>query len=63
MFKKIGVYLGSAAALALASVSSAYAAVDITGISDSIADVNTVGAAIISVLVAVAAFKYVRKAF
>lgn len=63
MFKKIGVYLGSAAVLAAASVSSAFAAVEVGGITDSIADVNTVGAAIISVLVAVAAFKYVRKAF
>lgn len=64
MFKKIGVYLGATAALALASFAlPGGASVDVTGITDSVSDVAVVGAAIIGVLVAVAAFKFIRKAF
>ena len=57
----------TAAALgALALVNNAHAAIDVTGvvteINDTVAPIGLIGAAVLLVVVAVAAFKWVRRA-
>lgn len=55
-----------AAATALALASNAHAAIDVTGvvteINDTVAPIGLIGAAVLLVVVAVAAFKWVRRA-
>lgn len=56
---------GGAVGLVAASMSSAYAALDVgvtTAISGAGTDASTMGAAVLVVLVGIAAFKYLRKA-
>lgn len=62
MLKNVKNKLAAGAALVAASVSSAFAEVDVTGITETVTDVTSIGAAIMGVLVAVAAIKYVRRA-
>jgi hypothetical protein len=62
MLKNLKPKLAAAAALGAASIGSAFAAVDTQAITDTVTDVTSVGAAVMGVLVAVAAVKYVRRA-
>lgn len=61
--KKIAGVASAVVVTSVLTVGSASAAVDVSPIVDSVADVITVGGAIISVLGAVAGVKYIRKAF
>lgn len=45
----------------MALASTAHAAIDVTPLDDTKADVALVGAAVFSVLVAIAGFRYVRR--
>lgn len=62
MLKNVKTKLAAAFALGAASISSAFAATDVQAINDTVEDVTAVGAAVMGVLVAVAAVKYVRRA-
>ena len=61
-FKKIAGVLSAVAVVSLASVSSAFASVEVGAITDTVTDVATIGTAIMGVLIAIAGIKYVRRA-
>jgi chromate transport protein ChrA len=60
--KKIAGVLSAVAVTSVLTVNSAFAAVDVTAITDTVTDVASVGAAVMGVLIAVAAVKYIRRA-
>ena len=62
MLKNLKTKSAAFVALSAVSISSAFAAVDTQKIDETVADVASVGAAIMGVLVAIAAIKYVRRA-
>ena len=65
MFKSIAKKVAVGSAFVLGGVLPAFAAVDAgvtTALSDAKADGGTVGAAVLVVIVAIAAFKYIRRA-
>jgi hypothetical protein len=60
--KKLGFKALATGAVLAASAGSAFADVDTKGLTDSVGDVGTIGAAVLAILVAAAGFKFVRKA-
>jgi hypothetical protein len=60
--KKIAGVMSAVAVTSVLTATSAFADVDTQAITDTVADVTSVGAAVMGVLVAVAAVKYVRRA-
>lgn len=60
--KKIAGVLTAVAVTSAVTASSAFAAIDVTELTNAGTDVATVGGAALGVLMAAAAFKYVRRA-
>lgn len=67
MLKRASLGVGSALVLCMAAVAPAHAAIDVTAvvteIGATVAPVGLIGAAVLLVIVAVKAFKWVRQAF
>lgn len=61
--KKIAGVVSAVAVTSVLTAGSAFAAIDVTPLNDSLTDVSSVGAAIMSIFVAIAGFKYIRKLF
>jgi hypothetical protein len=61
-FKKIAGVVVSVAAASVLTATSAFAAVDVTPISDLSTDVASIGAAVMGILIAIAGIKYIRRA-
>jgi hypothetical protein len=61
-FKKIAGVFSAVAVTSVLTAQSAFAAIDVAPITEAGTDVATVGAAAFAVIVAAAAFKYVRRA-
>ena len=66
MFKKAGLLTASGAAVMVATTVPAHAAIDVsdvlTGIGEVLSPINSIGAAVILVFVAVKAWKWIRMA-
>lgn len=60
--KKIAGVMSAVAVTSVLTATSAFAEVDVSGITETVSDVTSIGAAIMGVLVAIAAIKYVRRA-
>ena len=60
--KKIVGVVSAVAVTSVLTATSAFAQVDTQAITDTVADVTTIGAAIMGVLIAIAGIKYVRRA-
>ncbi|MDD5215380.1 MAG: major capsid protein [Methylococcales bacterium] len=60
--KKIAGVVSAVAVTSVLTVSAAYAAVDTGPIDDLLADVASIGAAVMGVLIAIAGIKYIRRA-
>ena len=60
--KKIAGVVSAVAVTSVLTVSSAFAAVDLTPIDTALTDVASVGAGVLGVIIAASAFKYIRKA-
>jgi hypothetical protein len=61
-FKKIAGVASAVAVTSVLTATSAFAAVDVAPISDLSADVASIGAAVMGVLIAIAGIKYIRRA-
>lgn len=60
--KKIAGVVSSVVVTSVLTATSAFASIDTTAIEEAKTDVATVGAAAFAVIIAAAAFKYVRRA-
>jgi hypothetical protein len=61
-FKKIAGVVSAVAVTSVLTAQSAFAAIDTAPLDTALTDVGTVGAAAFAIIVAAAAFKYVRRA-